>query len=441
MSVDWNQSLQHAALTDIGMRRANNQDSHAVVLASDVENWYRRGHLFIVADGMGAHAAGELASKSAVDGIPHLYHKHHELSPPEALQKAIIETNAEIHRRGQANADFHNMGTTSSMLLLLPQGALVAHVGDSRIYRLRGDTFRQLTFDHSLVWEMRRELQQAGQTPEAAEAAALAPKNVITRSLGPNEKVKIDFEGPYPVAQGDTFILCSDGLTGRVEDAEIATILRTLPAKEAARALVDLANLRGGPDNITVIVVRVINPNIATANAQIEPLVLGADMEDTRDVHLAVWIITGVSLLSALVMAIIGFGPAALAIGCIGIMAATVGVLQKFGSLRFGKSKEVSLTDGRRLGGGPYTETKLPTGKALLDAWQQIIDKQVEAGRQKGRQYDWARIQRESQLATTANANDPTAAARRFASLLHHMMDQVRQQQKAVDSDSNVDLV
>ena len=231
MSVDWNQSLQHAAVTDVGMRRSNNQDSYAVVLAGDVENWFSRGHLFIVADGMGAHAAGELASKLAVDNISHLYHKHHELSPPEALQKAIIETNAEIHRKGQANAEFHNMGTTSSVLVLLPHGALVAHVGDSRIYRLRGDTFRQLTFDHSLVWEMKH----SGQVPEGVDVNTLAPKNVITRSLGPNEKVKVDFEGPYPVAQGDVFLMCSDGLTGRVEDHEIALILATLPAKEAAR--------------------------------------------------------------------------------------------------------------------------------------------------------------------------------------------------------------
>lgn len=437
MSVDWNQSLQHAALTDVGMRRSNNQDAHSVVLASDDEHWFSRGHLFMVADGMGAHAAGELASKLAVDNVSHLYHKHHELSPPEALQKAIIETNAEIHRRGQANPDFRNMGTTSSVLVLLPQGALVAHVGDSRIYRLRGDTFRQLTFDHSLVWEM----QHSGQVPAGVDVNTLAPKNVITRSLGPNEKVKIDFEGPYPVAQGDVFIMCSDGLTGRVEDAEIATILATLPAKEAGRALIDLANLRGGPDNITLIIVRIINPLIATANLQFEPLVLGAEGEDQRHVHLAVWIITGVALLLALGMAVMGSPGMALAIGCAGIIAATVGVLQKFGSLRFTKSKEISLDGGKRLGGGPYTETKISLGKPLLETWLKIVAKQTDVGKHKGREYDWARIDRESQMAMTINASDPTIAARRFAALLQHMMDQVRHQQKMAASDSKVDLV
>src|SRR5687767_7575345 len=154
-SVNWSQCLAYAAETDVGMRRSNNQDSHGVVLAADVEGYLLRGHLFIVADGMGAHAAGELASKLAVDGISHLYHKHREFSPPEALVAAIQETNAEIHRRGEANADFHNMGTTTSALVLLPQGAFVGHVGDSRVYRLRGDNYEQLTFDHSLVWEIR----------------------------------------------------------------------------------------------------------------------------------------------------------------------------------------------------------------------------------------------------------------------------------------------
>ena len=140
-------------------------------------------------------------------------------------------------------------------------------------------------------------------------------------------------------------------------------------------------------------------------------------------------------------MAIIGYAPAALVVGCIGIISATVGVLQKFGTLRFTKSKEVSLTDGRRLGGGPWSETKITPGKGLLEGWQRIVDKQADAGKQKGRDYDWARIQRESQMAMTVNSNDPTAAARRFASLLQHMMDQIRQQHKAAASDSKVDLV
>src|SRR5262245_44056302 len=103
------------------MRRTTNQDSHAVLEADSATLLEGRGHLLMVADGMGAHAAGELASKLAVEGVPHLYRKYDELSPPEALLRAFRETNVEINRRGSANTDFHNMGTTCSVLVLLPQ--------------------------------------------------------------------------------------------------------------------------------------------------------------------------------------------------------------------------------------------------------------------------------------------------------------------------------
>ena len=169
---NWEPGVAEVAATDIGMRRSNNQDSHKVVMANSEERWQQRGHFFVVADGMGAHAAGELASKLAVDNICHLYIKHLDVSSPEALQKAIIETNTEIYNRGKANADFHAMGTTASCLALLPQGALVGHVGDSRVYRLRGEMLHQLTFDHSLVWEMR----QSGQIPD--ESTHSIPTNV-----------------------------------------------------------------------------------------------------------------------------------------------------------------------------------------------------------------------------------------------------------------------
>ncbi|MEC7978700.1 MAG: protein phosphatase 2C domain-containing protein, partial [Planctomycetota bacterium] len=143
----WKNHLRYVAVSDIGMRRDSNQDSHSVELASDVESWSRRGHLFLVADGMGAHAAGELASQLAADSIPHLYFKQLELSAPDSLKQAVEDSNSEINRKGQANQDFHNMGTTCSVLTLLPQGAVIAHVGDSRVYRLRGGVLEQLTFD------------------------------------------------------------------------------------------------------------------------------------------------------------------------------------------------------------------------------------------------------------------------------------------------------
>ena len=109
--INWDDFLQVASLSDVGMRRSNNQDNLCVSMASSLEHWSRKGHLFVVADGMGAHAAGELASKLAIDHIPHLYAKYNDDLPPLAMRKAVQDANAAIHQRGQANEEFHNMGT------------------------------------------------------------------------------------------------------------------------------------------------------------------------------------------------------------------------------------------------------------------------------------------------------------------------------------------
>ncbi|HEX4149557.1 MAG TPA: protein phosphatase 2C domain-containing protein, partial [Pirellulales bacterium] len=248
----WQSFLEHAELSDVGLRRSNNQDSYRQVTAGNEDQWQRRGHLFMVADGMGAHAAGELASKMAVDTVALTYYKLLDRSPSDALRKSIEDANAKIHAGGQANPDFKGMGTTSSLMVLLPEGAIVAHVGDSRVYRLRGNRLEQLSFDHSLVWEM-----MAGNKLSENEMPGYIPKNIITRSLGPTDAVQVDLEGPFQLAAGDTFLLCSDGLTGPVDDTDLGIVLATLPPAEAARTLVDLANLRGGPDNITALVARV----------------------------------------------------------------------------------------------------------------------------------------------------------------------------------------
>lgn len=293
---NWESQLAYSALSDIGMRRNTNQDSYAVVTAPDQAAWQQRGHFFMVADGMGAHAAGELASKLTVDGVAHLYRKYTDLSPPESLEKALRETNSEVHRRGQANSDFRNMGTTASVLVLLPQGALVAHIGDSRVYRFRAGRIEQLTFDHSLVWELRK----AGQLSQDQEVAHSIPKNVITRSVGPNASVQVDIEGPFPVAPGDVFLLCSDGLTGKLADHELAGILAYLEPQEASQLLIDLANLRGGPDNITVIVSKVIvEMNSATHNA---PAAVRSQPEESDIPQLITWVAVAVGFLVALIL-------------------------------------------------------------------------------------------------------------------------------------------
>jgi protein phosphatase len=137
-------------------------------------------------------------------------------------------------------------------MMLGPQGALIAHVGDSRIYRIRDAKIEQLSFDHSLAWEL---VRRNHMKPEQAERAV--PKNVITRSLGPDPTVEVDIEGPLPVQQGDIYVLCSDGLSGPVLNPEIGAIASNFHPEDACRYLVALANLRGGVDNVTTIVVRI----------------------------------------------------------------------------------------------------------------------------------------------------------------------------------------
>ncbi len=248
----WEQTVEFAALSDIGFRRQNNEDSNAVLVAPRAEVYQEFGHLFLVADGMGGHAVGELASKIAADTVPLAYQKSRTESFPVALRRAIEEANTVIHNRGERNTDFRKMGTTCTTLILCPMGAIVGHIGDSRCYRIRGRRIDQITFDHSLQWEL---LRQGKQRRE--DILLQQPRNVITRCLGPEPEVQVDVEGPYPVFPDDIYLLCSDGLTGLLTDPEIGLIAKYLPPVDACRLLIDLANLRGGTDNITVVIARV----------------------------------------------------------------------------------------------------------------------------------------------------------------------------------------
>ena len=243
--------VRFAALTDVGVKRSHNQDACAANPAADAAEWEGRGHVFVVADGMGGHAVGEKASAKAVRDIPHLYQKHARDGVIPAIRRAFQETNAGIYTVGQENPEFRGLGTTASALVIRPEGAWLGHVGDSRVYRIRDWAIEQLTFDHSWVWEIAR---RQGVDPDDLGDFK---KNVIIRSLGPDPEVEVDIEGPHPVRAGDAFLLCSDGLTNVVTPDEIGSVVSTHNPDDAVRFLVALANLRGGPDNITVLVVRV----------------------------------------------------------------------------------------------------------------------------------------------------------------------------------------
>ncbi len=377
-SENWDHCLQHAAVSDVGLRRANNQDSMAVATAGNQQSWEQRGHLFLVADGMGAHAAGELASKLATDAISLAYSKLTDLPPPEAIRTAIEEANDHIHQRGQADIEFRGMGTTCTSLLLLPQGALAANVGDSRTYRLRGDRFEQLTFDHSLVWEMRA----AGQVED--ETIANIPSNIITRSLGPNPTVQVDVEGPFPIAVGDTFLLCSDGLSGPVDDDEMGVLLGCMPPDESVRALVDLANLRGGPDNITAIVVRVTAPQVARANEP--PSDITSPRRELRPVHPLLWTALGVFALATAGAAWMSSIPVVL--GCLA-GTLTVGVVALM--RRYGGATDDPF-DRRPLGKGPYTACTCPPNDDFVARFTDVVGELRDAATGENWTVDWQKF-------------------------------------------------
>ncbi|WP_197443073.1 PP2C family protein-serine/threonine phosphatase [Lignipirellula cremea] len=413
------------------MRRSNNQDNFTVALASDEPFWQLRGHLFVVADGMGAHAAGELASKITVDTIPSLYHKFRDLPPPQALERALQEANAEVNRKGQANPDFHNMGTTCSALALLPQGAIAAHIGDSRIYRLRGDLFEQLTFDHSLVWEMRA----AAKLPEGSDLAASLPKNVITRSLGPNATVKIDLEGPFPIQVGDAFLLCSDGLSGQLTDAEIGLVVSLLSPHEAAQSLIDIANLEGGPDNITVIIAKAVSPEAASP-PDVKPFASSGGKVVPQP-HPGVWAVFGAVAFLSVLFALLQWYPAAGVIGLAAIGILGFALYQWFQSLE-GKKEPTR----QRFGRGPHARVKVEPNAEFLTKIGNLVRKLRETAREMEWSIDYTDI--DENLNRSASANDQgdlAAAVTAQIRALSDLMEQARRQPDKRSSDSSIDLV
>jgi protein phosphatase len=419
--------LEAAALTDVGMRRTTNQDSHALLTADSPQMLESRGHLLMVADGMGAHAAGELASKLAAEGVPHLYRKYAELSPPEALLRAFRETNTEINRRGSASTDFHNMGTTSSVLVLHPKGAIAGHVGDSRVYRLRNGVISQLTFDHSLQWELRA----SGQMPEGSDISAVVPKNVITRSLGPNPSVEIDLEGPHPIAIGDVYLLCSDGLTGRVEDEEIGAILASLSPEEAAQALLDLANLRGGPDNITVVLGKVTGSELAAGHEPAEPLRLSGPRR-LQPTNMLIWIAAGTCLLASGILAGMGYmDTASVVLGGAGV-AALVAI-----GHRAWATSGTALGRDKMLGKGPYTSVDCRPNAKLVNKLRATLDELREAARDGDWSIEWRPLDESFRQAQAAvDASNFPEAVRHYCRGISYVMNELRQQnvKKAGDS-------
>ena len=400
--------LHCVAVSDVGMRRASNQDSLAVALADSTERWQSHGHLLLVADGMGAHAAGELASQIATDTVPHSYHRQPAETPSIAIAAALRAANDAIYSKGQSTVDFQGMGTTCSGLVLLPCGVIAAHVGDSRAYRLRGDLFEQLTFDHSLVWEM----AAAGNATEE-DVPDYVPKNVITRSLGPHPTVVVDVEGPFPIATGDRFLLCSDGLTGPLKPELIGMVLGSLPLTDVAQTLVDLANLLGGPDNITVVVAEVVDAAQLGSDKPCEPTATSSRSKNRRQAMQS-----SRSWWDRL-LGFFGFGPT-----------------------QEESSPAVAPKKNKMRGKSPYRQHPCKASATNIETLSDIVRQLEDLEDQREWNFDWKEIQRDRHQAHQAiSKRNYPAAVVSYCSAVRRLMQSLRETRKDKKaSDSTVDL-
>lgn len=243
-------------LTDVGRRRNENQDAYGIAHTDEIS-------LFIVADGMGGARGGATASSLAVNVVSREAFQESGKLNAVSLKNSIECANAVIFNKSKTDEDLSGMGTTIVALAFVGEQCVVAHVGDSRIYRLRENELEQLTRDHTLV----QELVDTGAIPPE-EAADHPIAHMLTRSLGPTDSIEVEVQVlPDLCEEGDQFLLCSDGLYNLVTDAEIAQSMSVKEPEEAAKELVDLALERGGTDNVTVEILRLTSLGDEAANA------------------------------------------------------------------------------------------------------------------------------------------------------------------------------
>ncbi|WP_375447112.1 Stp1/IreP family PP2C-type Ser/Thr phosphatase [uncultured Fibrella sp.] len=243
--------LRAVVLSDVGCVRDTNEDAARFVRPTDSVLRSSRGCLAVLADGMGGHAAGEVASNLAVETVAKVYYEQAEAGS-EALRHAVQEANRVVYQRAETQKGQRGMGTTCTAMVILGNQFWLAQVGDSRAYRLHDGQATQLTIDHTHVRELIDQqlitLEEARQHPD---------RNVLTRALGTRSQVVVDTDNePHTLEFGERLLLCSDGLYEYFTDAELAELASTAYAlSDAARQLVDTAKLRGGHDNLTVLLI------------------------------------------------------------------------------------------------------------------------------------------------------------------------------------------
>ena len=249
------------ALTDVGCVRAENQDRVLLINPARGQPHADLGVLAIVADGMGGHKSGATASQLAVDTMTSYYHEHCLDAPQALLGRCVERANAALFGTAAADPALQGMGTTLTAILLREDRAYLAHVGDSRAYRINAAGIRQISEDHTVVAELAR---RGVITPE--EVLTHPDKNLITRAVGTRAEVAVDIiQDAEVVGAGDLFVLCSDGLHGLVSAEEIAATVTGVDPYQECRQLIDLARQRSGPDNISVCILAVREPQAGAA--------------------------------------------------------------------------------------------------------------------------------------------------------------------------------
>ena len=241
--------MRSESITDIGSKRKVNQDN----IYNKDDNIGLLSNLYIVADGMGGHKAGDYASRECVNSVVGYIEEHTECyTPISLLENAIESANNNINEQSNNNPELEGMGTTIVAATIVDNTMYVANVGDSRLYLIRDDKIEQITEDHSLVEEM---VKRGEITP--TDARMHPNKNIITRALGANKDVMVDFF-EIEVDKSDRVLLCSDGLTNMVEEQEIADVVNYSDDMEkTVKKLVQKANQYGGKDNISVVLVEI----------------------------------------------------------------------------------------------------------------------------------------------------------------------------------------
>lgn len=249
--------------SDIGRIRKENQDSFLITEPDDHDVLTRRGVLSVLTDGMGGLEDGKLASRLAVETVSRAYYTY-QGGARAAIEAAVKEANSAIHRRATDGGGNRQMGSTVTALAIVGDNALIAQIGDSRAYRYRSGALRQLTRDHSLVYE----LLERGEIERDSEEY-MFHRNILTRGLGLRKEVEVDVFELLCVEPGDTFLLSSDGLHELVSEAEMSTILARYGENldEACADMVEVAREAGGPDNITVVLVQVSDDDLERTEA------------------------------------------------------------------------------------------------------------------------------------------------------------------------------